>query len=105
MPPAAHTLHAAQVKNGKTFLDLIAEQIKHTRQKYGAWRCLQCPERTRRLLAGGRRTRFWAPGACPVPPIEGLLYGCVLLLYIVMYCALYRRLQGSFCSDELLLHL
>lgn len=27
----------AQVKNGKTFLDLIAEQIKYTRQKYGAW--------------------------------------------------------------------
>ena len=25
-----------EVKSGKTFLDLIAEQIKHTRQKYGA---------------------------------------------------------------------
>lgn len=25
-----------QVKNGKTFLDLIAEQIKHTRKKHGA---------------------------------------------------------------------
>ena len=24
-----------QVKNGKTFLDLIAEQVKHTRQKFG----------------------------------------------------------------------
>ena len=25
------------VKDGKTFLDLIAEQIKYTRQKHGGW--------------------------------------------------------------------
>lgn len=25
------------VKDGKTFLDLIAEQIKHTREQYGGW--------------------------------------------------------------------
>ena len=26
-----------EVKDGKTFLDLIAEQIKYTRQKHGGW--------------------------------------------------------------------
>lgn len=31
-----------EVKSGKTFLDLIAEQIKHTRQKYGACVRLKC---------------------------------------------------------------
>ncbi len=33
---AAFESTGLQVKNGKTFLDLIAEQVKHTRQKFGA---------------------------------------------------------------------
>lgn len=33
--------HPLQVKNGKTFLDLIAEQVKHTRQKFGEALLLQ----------------------------------------------------------------
>lgn len=35
-PQLTPKLLPVQVKSGKTFLDLIAEQVKHTRQKYSA---------------------------------------------------------------------
>ena len=57
-----------EVKNGKSFLDLIAEQIKYTRQKYGERGCREGGGGLTGVLArrgwgaGGRGAASWSPG-------------------------------------------